>query len=326
MYSIIRLLTISLYFVHSLPSKRIFSKCANIVDDLYEWARRNDTITDVFFRNNNIEDGVSLRGIQNILGFSDDNLFGIVGALVGEGPKEGIICFRGTIGMEDWLNNIDYDQVPISKYIVNTKDDIYVSSGFSEIYFNRAEKTISDCTCLGPCIGNPRWCYTNEECGMEGIVSRWDYCSQDTQEPRYTSIELQIEEWVRKYPDIEKFYVCGHSLGAALGTLASFHILQLGRYVDSLYLFASPRVGNIEFSNYFVKFVNAYLFYIDGDIVPTLPLSYSKVNNECYKHVSYPHYVGNYDKNVSCSTNIYRIYHSAYTETDIWFSQFEFSD
>lgn len=48
----------------------------------------------------------------------------------------------------------------------------------------------------------------------------------------------------------KKIYVTGHSLGAAIATLSTLHIAE-NHFAPTLYAFASPRVGNLEFAKRF---------------------------------------------------------------------------
>jgi predicted lipase len=99
-----------------------------------------------------------------------------------------------------------------------------------------------------------------------------------------------------------KYIITGHSLGAALAILCAVHIYIEFGIEPIVYLFASPRVGNIEFANWYDQHIpNTYMFYLAGDIAPNYP----SVNMGCYKHVAYPHYILNYDPIGGCSLHNY---------------------
>lgn len=69
-------------------------------------------------------------------------------------------------------------------------------------------------------------------------------------------------------------WITGHSLGAALATLATAKIrLEQGHPVSGLYTFGCPRVGNDEFSRAFDQdfWAKTYRFVNNNDVVPRIP-------------------------------------------------------
>jgi hypothetical protein len=104
-----------------------------------------------------------------------------------------------------------------------------------------------------------------------------------------------IDQSIIKKNNIENVYFIGHSLGGALATLAAFDVFHNNennvytKYVDvKLLTFASPRVGNESFADYFdeiipnsIRVVNKY------DIIPRTPiysLPFSKEGGIISKH------------------------------------------
>lgn len=67
----------------------------------------------------------------------------------------------------------------------------------------------------------------------------------------------------------QKLYVTGHSLGAALATLATSRLPSMWE----MYNFGSPRVGNDEFVKNFNRYCDGYRFTNNNDVVPRVPLS-----------------------------------------------------
>ena len=67
-----------------------------------------------------------------------------------------------------------------------------------------------------------------------------------------------------------RVWVTGHSLGAAMATLAALRIEAAGFNAISLYTYGSPRVGNPDF--YQAYSVPHYRFVNNCDIVPHVPL------------------------------------------------------
>lgn len=51
----------------------------------------------------------------------------------------------------------------------------------------------------------------------------------------------------------KNIYISGHSLGAAVGTIAAAHFHLAGYYVKAAYLFQSPRVGNRRWASWFER-------------------------------------------------------------------------
>ena len=128
-------------------------------------------------------------------------------------------------------------------------------------------------------------------------------------------IEYQaVRSKIEKIKFGSRTIITGHSLGAALAILCAVHIYIEFGIQPIVYLFASPRVGNIEFANWYDQHIpDTYMLYLAGDIAPNFP----SVNMGCYKHVAYPHYILNYDP-VSCSLHAYHSMDN-FLLTDEWF-------
>lgn len=88
----------------------------------------------------------------------------------------------------------------------------------------------------------------------------------------YQSIEKDVEREIAKLKDIP-IYITGHSLGAALATLATQCLEQNPVFRDQIaacYTFGSPRVGNKEFDKELKSVV--YRVINTTDIVTIIPL------------------------------------------------------
>jgi len=88
----------------------------------------------------------------------------------------------------------------------------------------------------------------------------------------YQSVEKDIEKNVAKLDGIP-LYITGHSLGAALATLATQRLEQNPVFRDQIaacYTFGSPRVGNVEFDRELKSVV--YRVVNTTDIVTVIPL------------------------------------------------------
>jgi Lipase (class 3) len=84
-------------------------------------------------------------------------------------------------------------------------------------------------------------------------------------------------------PTTATITIVGHSLGAAVATLLAYDFASNTKLNVLLYTLASPRVGDLSFSQVFNHIVpNAYRIYNRLDIVPKLPppLMYFHVGDE----------------------------------------------
>jgi hypothetical protein len=66
-------------------------------------------------------------------------------------------------------------------------------------------------------------------------------------------------------------FVTGHSLGAALATLATARLVKNGHAVEACYVFGSPRVGNKKFTQ-ILSDASMYRVENGSDIVTSIPL------------------------------------------------------
>ena len=82
-----------------------------------------------------------------------------------------------------------------------------------------------------------------------------------------------VKEQLEKYPNYE-IIVSGHSLGGALSTLFGFELSKEIQNKITIYSFASPRVGNLNFKKKFTERKNLKHFRVTykRDIVPSFPM------------------------------------------------------
>jgi triacylglycerol lipase len=88
----------------------------------------------------------------------------------------------------------------------------------------------------------------------------------------YKSIEPQIEASIKKVKDLP-LYITGHSLGAALATIATQYLERnhvIRDQIAACYTFGSPRVGNNQFDQEFKSAI--YRVVNTADIVTVIPL------------------------------------------------------
>ncbi|KAJ5246253.1 mono and diacylglycerol lipase precursor [Penicillium chermesinum] len=127
-----------------------------------------------------------------------------------------------------------------------------------------------------------------EGCEAEfGFWNSWDV----VREP----VTQIIHEAVAAHPDYELFVV-GHSLGAAVATLAAADLRIHGHLEATLYAFAAPRVANLALAKVITAQGKNYRFTHTKDPVPKLPLL-----SMGYVHVS-PEYWITSGNNVTVTT------------------------
>jgi triacylglycerol lipase len=107
----------------------------------------------------------------------------------------------------------------------------------------------------------------------------------------YRSCSSQILETLANIePGINRLYVSGHSLGAAISTLACAEISESTRFNSPVhYTFASPRVGNLAFAQKFEQTItHSFRIMNTEDLVITEPKA-AMVGKICqFSHVGIP--------------------------------------
>ena len=118
--------------------------------------------------------------------------------------------------------------------------------------------------------------YSNIENIKENISFK-DICIGDYYEKLYTSINFalynNVLNAIAEYPEYS-FIFSGYSIGGALATIAALDLkLKFEIKVMNVYTFGSPRVGNLEFTKIFYKYIgNTFRLTNNKDIIPRLPL------------------------------------------------------
>jgi hypothetical protein len=117
----------------------------------------------------------------------------------------------------------------------------------------------------------------------KGFYTEYDYTNEYVME--------KIESLSNLY-DTKSILITGHSAGAAMATLLTFDFIldNPNRFTLSLITFGSPRLGNINFVDYFNEFSYKFLLFYYRvthyyDIVPHLPqqfLGYLHIPNEIW--------------------------------------------
>lgn len=122
---------------------------------------------------------------------------------------------------------------------------------------------------------NPHLC---DGCEAElGFWSSW----KNVRDP----VSKAIKETLDSHSDYD-LIVVGHSLGAAVATLAAADLRTKGHPLAKLYAYASPRVANPALAKFITAQKNNYRFTHTNDPVPKLPLL-----SMGYVHVSPEYYI-----------------------------------
>jgi triacylglycerol lipase len=80
---------------------------------------------------------------------------------------------------------------------------------------------------------------------LMALLSVWD--DYETANGKHKGIERALKEMKKEVGGSPAVWVTGHSLGAALATLATAFLLEEGRPVQGTHTFGCPRVGDSEF-------------------------------------------------------------------------------
>ena len=236
-------------------------------------------------------------------------LLSIVGKI---NPTLGIIIFRGTSHSSEWINNLYlFDQQPLfnTARVTNsffdggpliegpdgnvfTIEDGKIHQGFYNYYtsmngcwiLNEEGKRVGACanTCNDRCVNIP----------LENI-SKIDFSLTNPttkiyQQTSQFSVERQLLDIVGKMTTdgIKEWIICGHSLGAALATIAAFDLQKRGIQIHSVYSYASPRVGNPDFVNSYNSIIkNHFRISNNDDVINQLPPVFIPKSDKCYTHV-----------------------------------------
>ena len=209
----------------------------------------------------------SLTSLGHLIGsfedlIKDNQLFGFI-ARSTERPNEVFVVFRGTRESAEWLDNFRPVQKPFLPKQTKFGDLGQVRNGFELIYSaQRANKFQNFIERIKPRI-HPD----------EGV--------KPTIEQAIVQSFGDAANWLTPETQI---YVTGHSLGAALATLAAVHIEKLlkDRELDipvHLYTFASPRVGDRTFANH-CQAIDAYRIINSEDLIQSIPLPTTQVFDE----------------------------------------------
>jgi predicted lipase len=88
------------------------------------------------------------------------------------------------------------------------------------------------------------------------------------------TMDKQIDNWLN-LNNVKNIIITGHSLGGTLAILSAVYIKSKYPALNvTVYTYASPKVGNNEFYNYYTQLgldKSSFRFFSSHDVVPTLP-------------------------------------------------------
>jgi triacylglycerol lipase len=164
------------------------------------------------------------------------------------------IVFRGTLTTDEWYHNSRFQQV-------NFLEDIelgQVSEGFNTVYTRSVDENYIKNT-------------------IHRKLEEFFTPDEITHFVGTKSLENTVIETLKRCPKNSQLFVTGHSLGGALATLATVHIVKycttenlLAFKKPILYTYASPRVGNPMFASHF-KELECYRIANSEDLVVSVP-------------------------------------------------------
>ncbi|KAI9036528.1 lipase family protein [Aspergillus affinis] len=123
-----------------------------------------------------------------------------------------------------------------------------------------------------------------------GFWSSWIFVKKE--------IVASLKRLTEQHADY-RVVVVGHSLGAAVATVAAADLRTLGYQQAALYAYASPRVGNDKLAEFITKQENNYRFTHQNDPVPKLPLV-----GMGYQHVSPEYWITSGDNTTVTASDI----------------------
>lgn len=90
---------------------------------------------------------------------------------------------------------------------------------------------------------------------------------------QFTSVEKCLMDCLDVNSDASDVYVTGHSLGGSIGNIASVHLAEIYPHLKfTCHTFGSPRVGNQEFTRWFLTHVKEHVRVVNKfDPVTILP-------------------------------------------------------
>lgn len=235
-------------------------KLVRVAHDRYDASRRGEAKIDSVIQTSGVYDVLANLAFTQIqwwsvgTGFKKELLFGFIARQ--RGTSDLYVVFRGTSSVGEWISNFKFIQ---QSYTTITDRDSG-NSGETHWGFRRT--------------------YDRPEFDKGSVLwatRLFDRLFLSGVKPMRSILENTLTQVCPPHASPSRIFVTGHSLGGALATLATAHILRLirDRRISAaspiLYSFASPRVGDSNFAKTF-KDVECYRVANSEDIVPKVPI------------------------------------------------------
>ncbi|WP_228036039.1 hypothetical protein [Microcystis sp. LEGE 00066] len=214
------------------------------------------------------------------------------------------LIFRGTREAAEWMNNLQPHQIGVltrnkdrSEWNKSLLTRERVHWGFHKIYssfhpgpfwYRRFLFGLLDINFLFSLPGTihrylvcKKWSLKdNDKTKNISINEELDLNTINSSKSIIKIIEKTIIDELNNDSSISSIYISGHSLGAALATIATYHLAQKINHPIYLYSFASPRVGNDAFEQNLKEKTNVKCYRLANseDSVPNVPPSSLIVN------------------------------------------------
>ena len=188
-----------------------------------------------------------------------------------DGGREVYLIFRGTMEPSEWFDDFQYKQIPFLMTDQGDQGAIGATClGFNKIYTDYRPGLAITHKSLN------RFSRSIDEAARQAALQKHPEISKEHASSMQKKVEQALGELLAQAKGSISIHVSGHSLGAALATIAALHAAQVcdqrqqGCDVD-LYTFASPRVGDSRFASACNQRLRIFRIANSEDLVPCLP-------------------------------------------------------
>lgn len=188
-----------------------------------------------------------------------------------DGNREISLIFRGTMEPSEWFDDFQYKQIPFLQ--TENRDQKAIGAtclGFNKIYTDYRPGLAMNNRTLN------KYARTLDAAVRKAALQKHPEISKEHLASMHSKVEQALTRILQETDGELTIHVSGHSLGAALATIAALHAAlvcdqhRAGCEV-SLYTFASPRVGDSAFASACNQRLRSFRIANSEDLVPCLP-------------------------------------------------------